>query len=313
MSTHYQGPNLDPELACVLERAFGYVPRMDLIALPREAYARRRAFALNDPDLPRAIVLFRYLREEMQGALRAFQVLQALQEVVFQAAPQVFYMGWGQFNDELFLLLEYPLGGRSTEGHPTAFFARTGKDFAATLARLHQIPWHVMPELPRRSVRDVLRELGARLQALNVPPLRELFQRLWEWAPEIWEQPYSVIHGRYALESIVSLQTRVMAIYDWEQAALADTRLDFGYACARLSMYNRQMVEQFSTIYTQEAGLVHEMRFWNALGGLCVLVELTETLGELTGPQHSALRGELSVHWRNVYDFTIEQVNQALP
>lgn len=312
VDAYYSDANLDAELGCVLQRAFGYIPSVDLIPVPRGTSDRRRAFAFRDPELPPAVLLLRYPREEMFAALRAFHVLQALQGVVFHAAPQVFYMSWEHFEGEVLLMLEYVFG-RSVEGHPVAFFARTGTDFAATLAQLHQIPWPTMPELPRVSFMDVLRTLGAQVQALGVLPLRELFRRLWEWAPEIWERPYCVIHGRYTLESVVSLQTRVVAVYDWEQAALADARLDFGYACAQLSAHRLQMAEAFIDVYTREAGPLQDARFWIALGGLRVLVELTEAIRALPGPNHAALRQELGVQWRNVFAFASEQAGLALP
>ena len=312
VNAHYSSGDLDVGLACVLQQAFGRVPQVDLIPVPSGTSGRRRAFALHGPDLPPAVLLLRYPHEEMYGALRTFHALQALREVIFHAAPQVFYMGWGHFGDEVLLLLEYTFG-RSVEGHPAAFFARVGNDFAVTLARLHQIPWPAMPELPRFSFMDALRELGARVQVLGVPPLRELFQRLWAWAPEIWERPYCLVHGRYTLESVVSLQTRVVAVYGWERAALADARLDFGYACASLSAHRPQMAETFAAAYMRQVGPVQDARFWNALGGLRVLVELTEKLHAALAPQDAPLRYELGEQWRNVYAFASAQAGIALP
>ena len=312
VSVHYPSGELDAELECVFQQAFGYVPAVDLIAVPSEAMGRKRAFALQEPDLPSAVLLLRYPHEEIGGALRAFHALQALRGVVFRAAPQVFYMGWGHLGDEVLLMLEHTFG-RSAEGHPAAFFARVGYDFAVTLARLHQIPWATLPELPRVSVTDVLRNLETHVLMLDVPPLRKLLRRLEEWAPEIREQPYILVHGRYTLENVVSLQTRVVAVYDWEQAALADPRLDFGYACANLSAHREPMAEAFAAAYTRKAGPVLDARFWNALGGLRVLVELTEAIRAASAPQDAAKRYELGVQWLNVYAFASSQAGIALP
>ncbi len=312
MDIHQPGPYVDPELACILQRAFGRVPAVDLIPVPSGASARQRAFALHDPALPPAVMLLRYEREDVEAALHTFHVLQALHEMTFHAAPQVYYMSWEHYSDELLLLLEY-ISGRSAEGHPVAFFARVGQDFAATLARLHNLSWTEPLELPSVSFHDVLRALRSRVQLFNVPPLRELFRRLEKWGLEIEEQPYSVIHGSYTLESVVSLHARVVGIYDWEQTALADTRLDFGYTCAHLSAYHHQMAETFMGAYTQEAGPVQDARFWNALGGLRVLVELTEALSTLSAPQDAPLRRELGAQWQSVLSFANEQAGIALP
>ncbi len=312
MNAHYSGGNLDSGVADVLRGAFGYVPPVSLMPLPRGMSARRRAFALHDAKLPPAVLLIRYPREELYEALRAFHVLQALREVSFPAAPHVFYMSWGYRDDETLLMLEY-VQGRSTEGHPVAFFARTGEDFAATLAQLHRIPWPVMPELPYVSRMDILHDLGLRLQTLNAPPLDALFRRLWEWSADIEELPYCVVHGRYTLKSIVSRQTRVAAIYDWEWAVLADARLDVGYTCAHLSAHRLQMASAFMEGYMREAGPLQEMRFWNALGGLRRLTELTEALHAFPSPRDPHWQQELSAHWGNVFAFTSEQVGMALP
>ena len=313
MNAHYSGDDLDIDLMCVLYQTFEQKLSVVPVAAPPEITSRGRVFALQGLETPLNVWLLRYPRGEVNGALRTFHALQALQEVMFPAAPRVFYFNWAQWNGEALLMLEYHPEGRFADGHPLALFARTGPDFATTLARLHQIPWSTLPELPCVSPSDVLRTLRKHIEALRAPRLRELYRRLWEWESEIQEQPYSLVHGHYTLEHIVALQTHVIAIYGWEQAALGDARLDFGYTCAYLSAHRLQMVEVFADAYIRNAGPVQDARFWNALGGLRLLVELSEKLRVAALRQDAIAQQALHEQWHNVYTFTISQAGIALP
>jgi len=266
------------EIESVLRLAFGRSAPLTAIPLAVGQAAHTLAFALDDPALPPRVLLRRYPPLHQPRGFCAFAAQQALRALHFRV-PDVYYFGWSYHTRFLLLLSEYA-EGRSAEGQPHPFFARVGVSFAQTLAHLHSLRWSDLPDLPVKPRGFLLESLGQAAETLGNPELRGILDWLEARAPSVPELPHTVTHGDYTLHNVLAEGTQIAAVVGWESAALADPRLDIGFASAALATYGLPLADQFVAAYEAAAGPVADRAFWETLGALRLMTRIAQMLAQ---------------------------------
>jgi aminoglycoside phosphotransferase (APT) family kinase protein len=289
------------DIAHVLRLAFGReVPAIPIPVAPGQS-EYGMAFALHGPRVPPRVLLLRYSPQNRTRAFRAFMAMQALHDRNFPV-PDVYYLGWSYYTRYVLMLVEY-IEGRSMEDQPHAFFARIGPDFAHTLAYLHRLPWEPFPDLAVTPLPYAFHELASLVRRLETWQLQEILGWLAERVRQIRELPHTVIHGDYSLQNVLAEHTRVVAVQGWEQAVIADPRLDVGYTSAMLGAYGVALSDQFLEAYTAVAGPVLDCEFWEVFGALRLLARVARTLSTLRPPQRDRFLARVGPHWQGLLAF----------
>ena len=113
---------------------------------------------------------------------------------------------------------------------------------AETLARIHRTPTASLPELPSRL--DPVRELPAFLpDGAEWRPLRDHCAAL---APNPFAEEPVLLHGDFWARNLLWKDGRIVAVLDWEDAALGDPLSDV--ACAQLELsylFDDGLVDRF--------------------------------------------------------------------
>lgn len=291
----------DDEVQYVLRLAFGHPVPYAPMPVAAGTGGVGLAFALYDPAAPPHVLLLRYHPNRQSRAFRAYTVLRALAEQHF-VVPQTYLLGWSYHLRYTLLLLEY-VQGRGVEGQPAAFFGRVGDDFARTLARLHQLPWRTLPDLPVTPLAYALHELTALVRRLQTPQLLLILDWLLERVTDIAEYPQTVTHGDYTLNNIIADGINVAAVYGWENAVIADPRFDVGYASAWLGSHEPLLSSRFITSYTDLAGPVHDLVFWEVLSALRLLSRVARTLSTLPESGRTRFLQDIGHHWTGLLHF----------
>ncbi|NDJ78139.1 MAG: phosphotransferase [Chloroflexi bacterium] len=289
----------DPEIACILQLAFGRI--VPTSTIPLGAHERGAAFKLHDPDLPPQVLLLHYPPHQQARAFRAFTVMRALHRHGFPV-PAVYYLGWGFATGDVLLLTDY-VEGRGDEGQVHAFFARVGISFAETLAQLHDLPWDDLPDLAVLPLRYSLTELGVEIRRLGTPELLYTLDWIMAHLNAVIEEPYTVLHGEYTLANVLAVRTQIVAVQNWENAVLGDRRMDVGYASAALGTYGLAISNQFVDAYEAVAGHVEGRTFWEVYGALRLLTRLTAHLAKVSPEEMTATQDQVWPIWRGLLDF----------
>jgi len=300
----------ESDIACILRLAFGRAVPTTPIAISPGTSERMSAFALHDSRLPPRVALLRYSPQQQARAFRTFTVMQALRSVNFPV-PAVYYVGWSHYTRFVLLLREY-VEGRREEGQTHAFFARVGEHFAQTLAQLHLIRWDTLPDLAVLRFRFILDDLIGQVRSLQTPQLDRILDWLLERARSITEQPYTVIHGDYLLCNILADGTQVAAVLGWDNTALADPRLDVGYASAALGAYGMVLSDQFLDTYQSAAGPVQDCDFWEVFGALRLAVGMTNRLKGVQAHELDEVYTHVWPVWDGLLTFVEQRTGLAL-
>lgn len=298
------------EIETILQLAFGRSAPMTAIPLPVGSASHTLAFALDDPALPPRVMLRRYPPLHQSRGFAAFTAQQALRAVNF-CVPDVYYLGWSYHTRFLLVLSEFA-EGRGVEGQPHPFFARVGIDFAQMLARLHAIRWSEMPDLPVKPRGFLLESLAAEVESLGNPELLGILDWLERNAASAPEQPHTVTHGDYTLHSVLAEGTRIVAVLDWEHAALADPRLDVGYSSASLAVYGLPLADQFIEAYEAAAGVVADRPFWETLGALRLMTRIAQTLAQTPPTEIDDRVQQVWPVWENLLIFVENRIRVSV-
>lgn len=117
---------------------------------------------------------------------------------------------------------------------------------AATLARLHTVPTDGLPELPARL--DPLPELFDYLPEND--PNRALRDHLAECGDSAYTGEPVLLHGDFWPENLLWRDGRLVAILDWEDAALGDPLSDVASCGLELDWrYGRAAARRFTQAY----------------------------------------------------------------
>lgn len=298
------------EIATVLQLAFGRCVPITAIPLPVGMASHTLAFALDDPALPPRVMLRRYPPLHQSRGFCAFTAQQALRALNFPV-PDVYYLGWSYHSRFLLLLSEY-LDGRGTEGQPHPFFARVGISFAQTLAQLHGLHWSDLPDLPVKPRRFLLESLAGAADALGNPELRGILAWLDERAPSAPERPHTVTHGDYTLHNVLAEGTKITAVLGWESAAIADPRLDIGYASASLAVYGLPLADQFIEAYQAAAGGITDCAYWETLGALRLMTRIAQTLAQTHPAEIDDRVAQVWPVWENLLIFVENRTHTSV-
>jgi len=301
---------VSPEIASVLRLAFGRSVPTVAIPLAVGKSSHTLAFALDDPELPARVLLRRYPPQHHARGLSAFTALQALRALNF-CAPDVYFLGWSYHTRFLLLLTEY-VEGRGVEGQPHPFFARVGVSFAQTLAHLHGLHWTELPDLPVKPRGFLLESLGRAADELGTPELRSVLDWLEAQAGSVSELPHTVTHGDYTLHNVLAEGTRIVTVLGWENAAIADPRLDVGYAAAALAAYGLPLADQFIEAYEAAAGTVPQRAFWEALGALRVMTRIAQTLSQAPPEEVEERVAQVWPVWENLLLYVENRTSQSV-
>jgi aminoglycoside phosphotransferase (APT) family kinase protein len=301
---------MDSDVAHIVRLAFGRPIPATPIPLAPDQYDGGLAFALHGPDVPPRVILQRYSPREQVLAFRAFAALRALHERHF-AVPDVYYLGWSYYTRYVLLLTEY-IEGRGVEGQAHAFFARIGPHFAETLAQLHRLTWNPPPDLAMMPLGYAFHDVAERVRHLNIAPLNTILDWLLERVGHVNELPPTVIHGNYVLHNVLAAQTRIVAVYGWEHAKLADPRFDVGLTSATLGAYGVALSDQFMEAYTAAAGPVADSAFWDVFSALSLLARTARSLSTLRSPQRDHLLQQTLPVWRGLLLFIMHRTGLDL-
>ncbi len=291
----------DLRLKNVLRLVFGRTVPLTEIAAPPGWGDRMVAVATEDPDLPPRLAVFYYGEQHQQRAFRAFTAMQLLNRCGFPI-PRVYYVGWGYQSREVLLLSDY-VEGRGCEGQQQPFFARIQQDFAHTLADLHRVIWHDLPDLPILPFRFTLSELTHQARDLRTPELLEILGWLIPRLNNTVEAPYAVLHGEYLLEDVFAEGTTIRSILGWENAALGDPRIDIGLTSAALSAYGLPYANQFLDAYQQHAGEIADCALWEVFGALRLMTRLAAGLSNCPEDQVDTVMQALVPVWKRLMAF----------
>lgn len=291
----------DDDIHHLLRLAFGRPIRATPVPVVAGSRTRGVAFALHDQGVPEQVLLLRYSPQHQRAAFRTFNVLRSLHAHAFPV-PRVHFMGWSAHLHYVVLLVEQ-IAGRGVEGQPRAFFGRVGPQFAATLAHLHQLAWQPMPDLAATPFHYAFRELTAMVRQLETPQLVQILAWLLQRAGQIVELPHTVIHGDYTLHNVVADQTRIVAVYGWDNAVIADPRFDVGYTSAALGAIDPTLADQFIYHYSAVAGPVPELRFWEVFSALRLLTRVARTISTLQSTQRARFLEQVQEQWNCLLDF----------
>lgn len=136
---------------------------------------------------------------------------------------------------------------------------------AATLARLHTLPTEGLPELP-----------------LRIAPLPELFDYLPEsnewhalrehlagWTDSAYQDRPVLLHGDFWPGNLLWRKRRLVAILDWEDAALGDPASDVaGCRLELLWKHGPAAVDHFTRSFVRECPLdPHRLALWEVYVG----------------------------------------------
>ncbi len=291
----------DSDISHVLWLAFGrHVPAQPI---PVEAGTSDRglAYALGGPGVPPRVILLRYAPQNQTQAYRVFTVMSALHDRRFPV-PGAYFFGWSHYSRYVLLLLEY-VEGRGVEGQLRAFFARVGEDFARRLAELHQMHWAHLPDLPVTPFFYALRELTLMVRRLETPQLQDILDWLLVHRERMYEIPHTLVHGNYMLHNVLADRTQIVAVQGWETAVIADPRFDVGYTSAQLGAYDLTLSERFVSIYSEVAGPLPELGYWEVFSALRLLARVAQTLSTLPAPQRQRFLAQVGPAWNGLLLF----------
>ncbi|MEM6584219.1 MAG: phosphotransferase [Pseudomonadota bacterium] len=156
-----------------------------------------------------------------------FQLLSALHEFGLPVARPLAFSAGGESDGMPCVLSEYAEGSTAI----SAAEADTRIDAMAwQLAAIHTAPTQSLPDLPKRT--DPQPELLTFLpDTTDWAPVRK---RIAHLGPQPFEEPLCLLHGDYWPSNIVWQDDRIVAVIDWEDAALGDPLSDV--ACAQLEL-----------------------------------------------------------------------------
>jgi aminoglycoside phosphotransferase (APT) family kinase protein len=295
----------------VLWLAFGrHIPALR-IPVESGTSDRGTAYALRGPDVPPRVILMRYAPQNQTQAYRVFTIMSALHARRFPV-PGVYYFGWSHHTRYVLLLLEHVEGRSVGEGQQHAFFARVGEDFARRLAELHQMHFQHLPDLPTTPFFYALRELTLMVRRLETPQLQEILDWLLIHRESMYEVPHTLVHGDYMLHNVLADRTRIVAVHGWENAVIADPRFDVGYTSAQLGSYDLALSDRFVAMYTEAAGPLPELGYWETFSALRLLARVAQTLSKLPAPKRDRFLAHVGPAWNGLLYFAESRTGLTL-
>lgn len=126
---------------------------------------------------------------------------------------------------------------------------------AGALAEIHDLSTSDLPPLPARS--DPLPEVFDYLS--NAPEWEDLRAHLASLTDTGYADPPRLLHGDFWPENLLWQNQTIVAILDWEDAALGDPLSDV--ACGRLELryrFGREGMERFADAYAGHRTVDHE-------------------------------------------------------
>lgn len=163
----------------------------------------------------------------------------------------------GNLFPEPFLVMEFVDGSTDV---PAGELDACLEIMATTLVRLHEVPTEGLPELPSRI--DPLPELFDYLPELD--EWRSLRQHLEGCTDSAYQGRPVLLHGDFWPGNLVWREGRLIAILDWEDAALGDPAADVaGCRLELLWKHGPAAVERFTRSYARERPLdVRRLALW---------------------------------------------------
>jgi len=192
-----------------------------------------------------------------QAASTEFELLRALRRAGVPVPEPLMVDTSGELLTEPFLVTEFVEG---TTEIPSDRLESALEAMAAALLQIHAVPRDGLPALPSRT--DPLPELFAYLPATaeNGP----LLAHLHGCADSAYHGEPVLLHGDYWPGNLISRHGRLVAILDWEDAALGDPLSDV--ATCRLELlwkYEPAAVTRFTEAYGRERAIdVRRLALW---------------------------------------------------
>lgn len=186
-----------------------------------------------------------------------FRLLQALHHMGVSVPKPLLYDTIGNASPGSFLLMEFVEGSTDI---PAPRLQRRIQVMADQLAQLHDLPTQLLPRLPLRI--DPLPELWEYLPANN--EWKDLRACLHSLPTTAYDGQPVLLHGDFWPENLIWRQEKILAILDWEDAALGDPLCDVaGCALELRYRFGRQGMRRFIRAYGKHAVIdPHRLALW---------------------------------------------------